>query len=546
MKKIIALTLLICAGLFAVQAQTYLLNESFENGLPSTWNNLDNDGDGFSWEIMTEDEDLFTAHTGNACITSASYDNDELEELEPDNYLVTPAITIPSTLNASNLPSLSWWVAAQDPEYPADYYEIRISTSGNTASDFTDNAVYAEILSTDQWAQHTVNLSNYIGQTIYIAFIHTNCSDEFIMKLDDISVFYFENPSIVVTPETLNLGTVNINTTSTPKQVNVISALLDGNITVSCQAPFAISINNNTFSTSQSLTANTTAALFVRYEPTAEGTDEGTITLTSGNVTATIAVNGTAVNCDNVLQLPFYEDFETEISPCWTFRDADNDGMNWMWINDGYGHESDGYYLSYSYDEEEWEDLTPNDWLITPRIAIPATGAHINWWITGYDDDFATNSYDVLVADNIEFNNATTLYSETTSTAEFQQRFVNLTGFEGQEVYIAFVHNTNTAMYEESYGLVLDDIRIEEGVGIEENDIQPVVSVYPNPATQMLNIKAEGFDSCSIMNALGQTVISESILNGELHINIAHLSNGVYFVKCSSDGAVETIKLIKK
>lgn len=546
MKKIITLALLICAGFFAAQAQTYLLNESFENGLPSTWNNLDNDGDGFSWEIATADEDLFTAHTGNACITSASYDNDEMEELEPDNYLVTPAITIPSTLTASNLPLLSWWVAAQDPEYPADYYEIRISTSGNTASDFTENAVYAEILSTDQWAQHTVNLSNYIGQTIYIAFIHTNCSDEFIMKLDDIAVFYFENPSIVVTPGTLDLGTVAINTHSTPQQVNVVSALLDGNISVSCQAPFSISINNNTFSTSQSLTANTTAVLFVRYEPTAEGTDEGTITLTNGNVATTIAVNGTAVNCDNVLQLPFYEDFEGEITPCWTLLDADHDNQNWMWANDGYGHESDGYYFSFSYDEEEWEDLTPNDWLITPRIAIPATGAHINWWIAAYDEDFAANSYDVLVADNLEFNNATTLYSETTFTAEFQQRFANLTGFEGQEVYIAFVHNTNTAVNEDSYGLLLDDIRIEEGVGIEENDVQPAVSVYPNPATQMLNVKAEGFNNCSIMNALGQMVISEPIVNGELHLNIAHLSNGVYFVKCSGDGAVETIKLIKK
>jgi len=546
MKKIITLALLFCAGLFAAQAQTYLLNESFENGLPSTWNNLDNDGDGFSWEIATEEETWFSAHTGAACITSASYDNDELEELEPDNYLVTPAITIPSTLSANNMPMLSWWVAAQDPEYPADYYEIRISTSGNTASDFTENAVYAEILSTDQWVQHTVNLSNYIGQTIYIAFIHTNCSDEFVIKLDDISVFYFENPSIIVTPETLDFGTVAINTHSTQQQVNVISALLDGNITVSCQAPFSISINNNTFSTSQSLTANTTAALFVRYEPTAEGTDEGTITLTSGTVTTTIAVNGTAVNCDNVLQLPFYEDFEREITPCWTLLDADHDNQNWMWANDGYGHESDGYYLSYSYDEEEWEDLTPNDWLITPRIAIPATSAHISWWIAAYDDDFATNSYDVLVADNLEFNNATTLYSETTFTAEFQQRFANLTGFEGQEVYIAFVHNTNTAANEDSYGLLLDDIRIEEGVGIEENNVQPVVSVYPNPATQTLNIKAEGFDNCSIINTLGQNVISEPIMNGELHINIAHLSNGVYFVRCSGDGVVETVKIVKK
>ena len=304
MKKIITLTLFFCACIFATHAQTILMSEGFEDGLPETWNNIDQDGDGFSWEVLTMDEDEISAHTGNGCITSLSFDNDEVEALNPNNYLVTPAITIPSNLTAANMPMLSWWVAAQDPEYPADYYEIRISTSGNSADDFSASAVYAEILSTDEWAMHTVDLRNYIGQTIYIAFIHTNCSDEFMMKLDDIAVLYFDTPSIVVTPDALDFGSVMINTTSASMPVNVISALLDGTISVSCEAPFSISINNNNFSTSQSMTANVSTSLFVRYEPTAEGTHEGVITLTNGTTTATISVNGNAVNCDNALQLP--------------------------------------------------------------------------------------------------------------------------------------------------------------------------------------------------------------------------------------------------
>ena len=220
--------------------------------------------------------------------------------------------------------------------------------------------------------------------------------------------------------------------------------------------------------------------------------------------------------------------------------------MNWMWMNDGFGHESDGYYISYSYDEEEWEDLMPNDWLITPRIAIPSTGAHINWWAAAYDEGFPDNSYEVRVSTTQDFENSIVIYSEMVTTDEYGQRFANLTGFEGQEVYIAFIHNTNTNLYEESYALVIDDIRIEEGVGIEENTCSPALSVYPNPATQMLNIKGEGFERCTVVNALGQTVVSEPMVNGELHLNISHLSNGVYFVKCSGDGTVETVKIIKK
>ena len=546
MKRIITLALLFCTCIFATQAQTILMSEGFEDGLPETWNNIDQDGDGFSWEILTIDEDEITAHTGNGCITSVSFDNEEFEPLNPNNYLVTPPITIPDNRTAANMPMLSWWGAAQDPEYPADYYEIRISTSGNSADDFTASAVYAEILSTDEWSMHTLDLRNYIGQTIYIAFIHTNCSDEFMMKLDDIVVFYFENPSIVTTPDALDFGSVMINTTSASMPVNVISALLDGTVSVSCEAPFSISINNNNFSTSQSMTANVSTSLFVRYEPTTEGTDEGVITLTNGTTTATISVNGNAVNCDNALQLPFYEDFEDEITPCWTLRDADHDGMNWMWMNDGYGHESDGYYLSYSYDEEEWEDLLPNDWLITPRIAIPSTGAHISWWAAAYDEAYPDNSYEVRVSTTQDFENSVVIYSDMVTTDEYGLRYTNITDFNGQEVYIAFVHNTNTNLYEESYALVIDDIHIEEGVGIEENTCSPALSVYPNPATEMLNIKGEGFDHCMVVNALGQTVSSEPMVNGELHLNISQFANGVYFVKCSGNGGVETIKVVKK
>ena len=131
---------------------------------------------------------------------------------------------------------------------------------------------------------------------------------------------------------------------------------------------------------------------------------------------------------------------------------------------------------------EEWEDIMPQDWLITPRIAIPATGAHISWWVAGYAEDFPDNSYYVLVADEPTFDNPTNLYNETVHSGTFAQRVANLTGFEGQDIYIAFVHTTNTNEIETSYGLVIDDILIEEGVGIEEHTASATVSVYPNPA----------------------------------------------------------------
>lgn len=542
MKKLFIFCGLILAVFFA-KAQTYLLNEDFENGIPATWSNIDNDNDGFGWTILTADEDGIEPHSGNQCATSASYDNEEEEALTPDNYLVTPPLAIPATLTGANGLRLTWWVAAQDADYPADYYEVRVSTSGNTPADFTSPAIYGEVLSNDRWQQHSVELGNFAGNTIYIAFVHTNCEDEYMMKLDDISVFYFEDPGIVSTPATVDFGTVATSSTSAATQLTVVSALLSGNITATCSAPFEISINNTSFGTTQTLPSNTSAALFVRYSPTEVGTDTGAITLTCGEASTTISLNGTAVSCDQVLQLPFYENFESEISPCWANLDVDNDGKTWLWMHDGEGHESNGYYISYSYDELIWEDIMPNDWLITPKIAIPATGAHMSWWAAAYTEDWPDNSYEVKVSTN--GNDFTTIYAETMTSETFAQRFADLSAYAGQEVNIAFVHNTNTNQTEDSYAVVIDDIAIEEGVNIEEAEMTANFRVFPNPASDMLNIEAQGFTQCQLVNTLGQVVLNENLIDGTIQLNLSNLAKGIYYVRLIGE-QVKTIKVVRE
>lgn len=75
--------------------------------------------------------------------------------------------------------------------------------------------------------------------------------------------------------------------------------------------------------------------------------------------------------------------------------------------------------------------------------------------------------------------------------------------------------------------------------------------VYPNPASDRLTIAINDNvlipDSYSIFNSLGQTIISQEINSTQdLNINIAHLSNGVYFIKVSKDNSTKTLKFIKE
>lgn len=72
-------------------------SESFEQGIPSTWQNIDKDGDGYKWwkvkeEISFENIDNSTHH-GNESIHSNSflrYGGYNQQALEPNNWLILP------------------------------------------------------------------------------------------------------------------------------------------------------------------------------------------------------------------------------------------------------------------------------------------------------------------------------------------------------------------------------------------------------------------------------------------------------------------------
>jgi len=82
------------------------------------------------------------------------------------------------------------------------------------------------------------------------------------------------------------------------------------------------------------------------------------------------------------------------------------------------------------------------------------------------------------------------------------------------------------------------------GVGIDESTSNKV-SIYPNPAQDVLNISATGFDNVEIVNFLGQVVYQNQVTNNSFQINTADLTDGVYFVRLIGENTV-TKKFIKR
>ena len=154
--------------------------EGFEGGvMPANWTAITN-GEGNGWEIVppASDEHSPIIHNGDYIASSSSYYNySSISAVHADNWLFTPAIDVTSAA------SLSFYECAQDPSYRDHYsvYVLSSNTVDETATPVIDNQV-----SSSNWTQHTIDLSAYAGQTVYVAFRHHDY-DMFWFNLDDVS-----------------------------------------------------------------------------------------------------------------------------------------------------------------------------------------------------------------------------------------------------------------------------------------------------------------------------------------------------------------------
>jgi len=164
------------------------LSIGFESdNLPPNWINIDYDADGYSWHIFQGAG--ISPHTGEYCILSQSWDSNA-GALTPNNWLITPSLYIGDNME------LRYWIAAQDPNWAQEHYSVKVSTGGNSVSDFTET-LFTETLSDGDWHEVVLDLSNYSGNNVHIAWQHHDVTDMYILKLDDIQVMNSTTRAIV-------------------------------------------------------------------------------------------------------------------------------------------------------------------------------------------------------------------------------------------------------------------------------------------------------------------------------------------------------------
>lgn len=81
-----------------------------------------------------------------------------------------------------------------------------------------------------------------------------------------------------------------------------------------------------------------------------------------------------------------------------------------------------------------------------------------------------------------------------------------------------------------------------EHLGVDENEVN-TVSVYPNPAKDVLTVKAENLSSVVVYNSLGQRVFAQDVEANETTINMSDFEAGIYMVRIVANGNEVTRKI---
>ena len=141
------------------------------------WTIRDDDGDGYNWEWMEGSGSDYNVYEGTHCMASASYQNSAFgggTALNPDNWLISPAFTAGSTV--------TFWYAGQDPNYAAETFGVYVIANG-TASD-----ELGHFTASNTYQQGSVDISDFAGQTVQVAFRHYGITDMFRLNLDLVEV----------------------------------------------------------------------------------------------------------------------------------------------------------------------------------------------------------------------------------------------------------------------------------------------------------------------------------------------------------------------
>lgn len=431
----------------------------FENdyveGRLVNWTTIDADGDSYNWTLSPIGEG-YGRNGSDGVVMSYSYSNYS-GVLHPDNYLVSPKLTI-----TANNHYVTFYGSALDEAYPADHFGLAVSTTGTSASDFTMLQEWTMTAKQGNWHEYSVDLNSYVGQDVYIAIRHFNCSDNFCICVDD----------IFVGPQSKDpLVSCNIS--------------LDGNVVANNVTGVSYLLNTNGFANNSAHTTTVTATYqsgntlsnikdwTFRSGDNFQGSPTGLQAESNGdavNLSWTLPMMNSSFVVDELL----YDFSDTTMSDL-TVIDANGDGLNFYPCTYG------GYGSGPCLRSNSWQGqaLNTDNFAVLPHLT--ASSETVLTFVARDADQPGIapdpEHFGVAVSTTGNTNPADfIMIQEWNSQHAYTDYTVDLSAYAGQQIYVAFRHFNTTG---ETYYLNIDNIKI---TNIEAEITRPAkgVVLYAN------------------------------------------------------------------
>lgn len=442
------------------------------------------------------------AHSGLSSYALSSYSTAD----DYNQFLITPEISLPT--NGDYM--VTFWYMG---ESAADAFRVRLSFNGHDTADFTTTVADFPTVNTS-WTRVAFRIPdstkhvaiNYYGDYVYYLYI-----DDFTIEETGAPMGELTGPATIGTGQDATF-------VADICLADTIAWFVDGDPVVN---------TGNTLTTVFNAPGNHTVSI--------EATNN------YGTIADTLVVD--VFNC-NGTTLPYTPDFSEGLR-CWMSRSDADEGLGWFASVDMFESEPVGQVLSMSANfiwGMFYMEANVDNWLISPSIEMPANDSatfDLCWKVMTYTSDYPSDHYAAYVI--AEDGTETMLHQETLGVHNnsFAQRVASIPAGISGNFKVAFRHYDS----EGGYVLILDDIKIvPSGTVTGIDPVETSVAIYPNPASQMLNVKAEGLQKVEMLDMAGRTVLTTSAS----HISLNGIAAGMYMVRVTTAEGIHTEKVMVK
>lgn len=213
----------------------------------------------------------------------------------------------------------------------------------------------------------------------------------------------------------------------------------------------------------------------------------------------------------------------------WTVVDGDGNGHSWKWSK-GYDGNLSGAHDSYWYDK-----VLPDDWAITPPLAIQAG----KLYRMTFKAQSSANTIDSLMV---------TIGDQADPTAQEAVEAFNVEGTDIVDLTVSIPRQTDGAAKYIGFRCVTPTLKSGltiANIKIEEDETDGVVNVQGNDLVQMVGktLHTGCADTrVTVVNAMGQIVASGMATNGMF--DLENLPAGMYIVSIGNDATCITKKIL--